>query len=82
MDKFAQDLVDKSTGGASLAPQPEGEKSSLSEALSLYSAYSWRRRIGLIALSANTTLEPEFARMTPDGIYRLALSQLADTQRH
>src|SRR5690349_1313749 len=44
------------------------ERSSLSKALSLYSAYSWRGRIGLISPSTNTTLEPEFARMTPDGV--------------
>jgi len=44
------------------------ERSSLSKALSLYSAYSWRGRIGLISPSTNTTLEPEFARMTPEGV--------------
>ena len=88
MDQFAQDLVDKSSGGSSLAPQPEGEKSSLSKALSLYSAYSWRGRIGLIAPSTNTTLEPEFARMTPDGIgvyvsrvYQSGRQELSSYQR-
>jgi maleate isomerase len=44
------------------------EASGLSKALSLYSAYSWRGRIGLIVPSTNTTLEPEFARMAPEGV--------------
>ena len=47
---------------------PDSEPSSLAKALSLYSTYSWRGRVGLIAPSTNTTLEPEFARMTPDGL--------------
>jgi maleate cis-trans isomerase len=43
-------------------------RSGLSKALSLYSAYGWRGRIGLIAPSTNTSLEPEFSRMAPDGV--------------
>lgn len=46
----------------------EVEGTGLSKALSFYSAYSWRGRIGLIAPSTNTTLEPEFSRMTPQGV--------------
>ena len=30
--------------------------------------YGWRGRIGLMAPTGNTTLEPEFWRMTPDGV--------------
>jgi maleate cis-trans isomerase len=53
--------------------QPDGaaaeeRRSGLGKALSLYSAYGWRGRIGLIAPSTNTTLEPEFARMAPNGV--------------
>ncbi|MEO5740365.1 MAG: aspartate/glutamate racemase family protein, partial [Vicinamibacterales bacterium] len=44
------------------------ERSALAKALSLYSEYGARGRIGLIAPSTNTTLEPEFWRMAPDGI--------------
>lgn len=44
------------------------ESTSLSKALSLYSAYGWRGRIGLIAPSTNTSLEPEFYRMAPEGV--------------
>jgi maleate cis-trans isomerase len=40
----------------------------LTKALSLYSAYGWRGRIGLITPSTNTTLEPEFFRMAPEGV--------------
>ncbi len=29
--------------------------------------YGWRRRIGLLVPSSNTTMEPEFYRMTPSG---------------
>jgi maleate cis-trans isomerase len=43
-------------------------RSGLSKALSFYSAYGWRGRIGLIAPSTNTSLEPEFSRMAPDGV--------------
>lgn len=44
------------------------ERTGLGKALSLYSAYGWRGRIGLIAPSTNTTLEPEFWRLAPEGI--------------
>ena len=44
------------------------ERTGLSKALSLYSAYGWRGRIGLIAPSTNTSLEPEFYRMAPEGV--------------
>ena len=52
------------------ASNPSGEenRSGLAKALSLYSAYGWRGRIGLVAPSTNTTLEPEFNRMAPDGV--------------
>lgn len=40
----------------------------LRKALSLYSAYGWRGRIGLISPSTNTTLEPEFWQLAPDGV--------------
>jgi arylmalonate decarboxylase len=46
----------------------DSERTGLSKALSLYSAYGWRGRIGLIAPSTNTTLEPEFSRMAPEGV--------------
>ena len=44
------------------------EPTSLAKALSLYSAYGWRGRIGLVSPSTNTTLEPEFWRLVPDGV--------------
>ena len=44
------------------------ERSGLAKALSLYSAYGWLGRIGLISPSTNTTLEPEFFRLAPDGL--------------
>ena len=47
-----------------MATEPTG----LSKALSLYSAYSWRGRIGLVSPSTNTTLEPEFWRLAPEGV--------------
>jgi arylmalonate decarboxylase len=50
------------------AAGPAELKSGLSKALSYYSAYGWRGRIGLISPSTNTSLEPEFQRMTPDGV--------------
>lgn len=30
--------------------------------------YGWRRRIGLIVPSSNTTMEPEFWKMAPEGV--------------
>lgn len=50
------------------APTPVAEHSGLHKALSLYSAYGWRGRIGLVSPSTNTTLEPEFWRMAPEGV--------------
>lgn len=50
------------------AVEQAGERTSLSKALGRYSAYGWKGRIGLITPSTNTTLEPEFARMVPDGV--------------
>jgi arylmalonate decarboxylase len=44
------------------------ERTGLSKALSLYSAYGWRGRIGLVSPSTNTTLEPEFWRLAPEGV--------------
>jgi arylmalonate decarboxylase len=55
-----------SLGGA--ANNTADNRSGLSKALSFYSAYGWRGRIGLIAPSTNTSLEPEFSRMAPDGV--------------
>lgn len=68
MDAPVRHDTDKPEDDSSPAPRLEAKRTSLSKALSLYSTYSWRGRIGLIAPSTNTTLEPEFARMTPDGI--------------
>lgn len=39
-----------------------------SKALGLYSPYGWRGRIGLICPSTNTSIEPEFHMLAPDGI--------------
>ena len=47
---------------------PADERTGLGKALSLYSAYGWRGRIGLISPSTNTTLEPEFWRLAPEGV--------------
>src|SRR5947207_7386892 len=44
------------------------ERTGLSKALSLYSTYGWRGRIGLVSPSTNTTLEPEFWRLAPEGV--------------
>jgi maleate cis-trans isomerase len=68
MEQSTRFVADKPTGGMITPPGSDGERTSLSKALSLYSAYSWRGRIGLIAPSTNTTLEPEFSRMTPEGV--------------
>lgn len=38
------------------------------KALSLYSPYGWKARIGLIVPSTNTINEPEFWRMAPEGV--------------
>jgi maleate cis-trans isomerase len=38
------------------------------KALSLYSPYGWKARIGLIVPSTNAVNEPEFWRMAPDGV--------------
>ncbi len=50
------------------APPQNDERTGLGKALSLYSAYGWRGRIGLISPSTNTTLEPEFWGMAPEGV--------------
>jgi len=59
-------------GSAEASPGDRNEigagPSSLKKALSHYSAYAWLGRIGLIAPSTNTTLEPEFNRMAPEGV--------------
>ncbi len=47
---------------------PPGERTGLAKALSLFSTYGWRGRIGLVSPSTNTTLEPEFWRLAPEGI--------------
>src|SRR5579871_5829532 len=60
--------ADKPVSPAGAAPQTTDPRSGLTKALSLYSAYGWRGRIGLIAPSTNTSLEPEFSRMAPDGV--------------
>lgn len=73
-------------GAKSVAPADE--RSGLAKALSLYSAYGWRGRIGLIAPSTNTTLEPEFYRMCPEGVavhvsrvYQAGRQELSSYQR-
>jgi maleate cis-trans isomerase len=38
------------------------------KAVSLYSAYGWKARIGLIVPSTNAVNEPEFWRMAPEGV--------------
>lgn len=43
-------------------------RTGLGKALSHFSAYGWRGRIGLIAPSTNTTIEPEFAMAAPEGV--------------
>src|SRR4051794_40815323 len=53
---------------ATSATAADTERTGLGKALSLFSSYGWRGRIGLIAPSTNTTLEPEFWRMAPEGI--------------
>jgi arylmalonate decarboxylase len=50
------------------AAEQVGVRTGLSKALGGYSAYGWKGRIGLVTPSTNTTLEPEFARMAPDGV--------------
>jgi arylmalonate decarboxylase len=57
-----------SKGPATNPDDRSTEQSSLTKALGFYSAYGWKARIGLITPSTNTTLEPELARMAPDGV--------------
>lgn len=38
------------------------------KAVSMYSAYGWRGKIGLILPSTNTVNEPEFWRLAPEGV--------------
>lgn len=47
---------------------PLNQRTGLAKALSLFSTYGWRGRIGLISPSTNTTLEPEFWRLAPEGV--------------
>jgi arylmalonate decarboxylase len=54
--------------GKDSASSSADERTGLSKALSLYSTYGWRGRIGLVSPSTNTTLEPEFWRLAPDGV--------------
>lgn len=68
MDQSAKFVPDQPAPDAAKPVLTDSERTGLSKALSFYSAYSWRGRIGLIAPSTNTTLEPEFARMTPQGV--------------
>jgi arylmalonate decarboxylase len=60
--------IEKMSAEGAKSAARDDERSGLAKALSLYSAYGWRGRIGLIAPSTNTTLEPEFYRMCPEGI--------------
>ncbi|MBB44240.1 MAG: decarboxylase [Rhodospirillaceae bacterium] len=39
-----------------------------SKALAMYTPYGWRGKIGLICPSTNTSIEPEFQMMAPDGV--------------
>jgi arylmalonate decarboxylase len=48
--------------------ETEHGPSGLAKALSLFSTYGWRGRIGLVSPSTNTTLEPEFWRLAPEGV--------------
>jgi arylmalonate decarboxylase len=48
--------------------ETEHGPSGLTKALSLFSTYGWRGRIGLVSPSTNTTLEPEFWRLAPEGV--------------
>lgn len=64
MDKLLLQLV----GPQTPAVHGNDGRSGLSKPLSLYSAYSWRGRIGLIVLSTNTTLECEVARIALDDV--------------
>jgi len=60
--------VDRNDPGTKHDSNLSPHQTSLSKALSFYSAYGWRSRVGLIAPSTNTSLEPEFNRMAPEGV--------------
>ena len=57
--------MDDGVGKQDGAARPERTDS---KALALYSPYGWRGRIGLICPSTNTSIEPEFHRLAPDGV--------------
>ena len=44
------------------------EKSTDTKALASYTPYGWRGKIGLICPSTNTSIEPEFQMMAPEGV--------------
>ena len=48
--------------------RPDNAEQTDTKALSLYSPYGWRGRIGLICPSTNTSIEPEFQMLAPEGI--------------
>ena len=50
------------------ATEPVARGKTDTKALSLYSPYGWMGKIGLICPSTNTSLEPEFHLMAPQGI--------------
>jgi maleate cis-trans isomerase len=58
----------KDHAAAGLPASSASERTGLSKALSLFSTYGWRGRIGLVSPSTNTTLEPEFWRLAPEGV--------------
>ena len=53
---------------AKTPPGASGAERTDTKALALYSPYGWRGKIGLICPSTNTSIEPEFHAMAPDGI--------------
>lgn len=53
---------------AKTPPGPAGAEQTDTKALALYSPYGWRGKIGLICPSTNTSIEPEFQRLAPEGI--------------
>ncbi|MDA0231729.1 MAG: aspartate/glutamate racemase family protein [Proteobacteria bacterium] len=55
-------------GGKKNQVRSANKEQSDTKALALYSPYGWRGTIGLICPSTNTSIEPEFHRLAPDGI--------------
>lgn len=53
---------------AKTPPRSQGAERTDTKALALYSPYGWRGKIGLICPSTNTSIEPEFQMMAPDGV--------------